>query len=424
MRRHRLLVPLGVFFLLLKPASGRAAPEFPQKPGYHPDTLTLTWHADPLTTMTVQWLGGIVVDGKPTTPDGMMPGVWFSPAGKDDWRHVKAQPKPWPLHDLPAYLRNGAKIEMFLFRAHLTGLRPDTSYRFRVGTVSPEYKFRTAPSDNRRPVTFVSGGDVAIGENAVKTHQVAAAQNPLFAMIGGDLAYSNGTKAERKFIFLREWHKHMVTPDGHLIPMVAAIGNHECRGNGDLQRRAPFFAALFDGFFKDGKTYNALDFGRYLSLIILDSNHVSPIKGAQTEWFDNALAERAAIPHRLVFYHVPGWPSHRDFNGPVETEVRETWAPLMEKHRIPIAFEHHDHTYKRTHPLRGGKVVKESGVIYMGDGAWGVGIRPVKNPGEIWYIAKNESAYHCIRHTITGGLAEHVVLGHGHIEIDRVETGR
>jgi hypothetical protein len=47
-----------------------------------------------------------------------------------------------------------------------------------------------------------------------------------------------------------------------------------------------------------------------------------------------------------------------------------------------------------------------------------------KKPAAIWYLAKSESAHHCIRHTITGSRAEHVVLGHGGRESDRVTTGK
>jgi len=403
--------------------SAAPAPDFPATPTYRPDTLTVTWHADPLTTMTIQWLGGVVVEGKPTAPDGTDLGVWFAPVDGNDWQHVKAIAKPWELRDLPVYLKDEVKLEMSLYRAHLSNLEPGTSYRFRVGTVSPEFKFRTAPADNRKPLTFVSGGDVSIGGDAVRTHQVAAAQDPLFALLGGDLSYADGRETGRKVTFLREWHQHMVTPDGHLIPILAAIGNHEVTGGRGFHKRAPFFAALFDGLYQNGKTYNTIDFGSYLSLVILDTNHISPMKGEQTAWFDKALAARAGIPHRLVFYHVPGWPSHRDFNGRTETEVRETWSPILEKYRVPIAFEHHDHTYKRTHPIRDGKVAKD-GVIYMGDGAWGVDTRPVKKPADTWYLAKSESAHHCIRHTITGTRAEHVALGHGGREIDRATTGR
>lgn len=415
---------LALAAALLFTGTVSSAPEFPATPTYRPDTLTVTWHADPHTTMTIQWLGGVVVDGKPTAPDGTELGVWYSPAGGNDWKHAKAVAKPWELRDLPVYLKGDVNIEMHLYRAHLTGLRPGSSYRFRVGTVSPEFRFRTAPADNREPLVFVSGGDVAIGGDAVRTHKVAAAQNPLFAMIGGDLSYANGYEAGRKVAFLREWHQHMVTPDGHLIPILAGIGNHEVSGGSTFHKRAPFFAALFDGLYQDGNTYNTIDFGNHLSLIILDTNHNSPMKGAQTEWFDKALAERAKVPHRLVFYHVPGWPSHRDFKGTTETQVRETWAPILEKHRVPIAFEHHDHTYKRTHPIRDGKVNPDGGVIYMGDGAWGVGVRSVKKPEDTWYLAKSQSVHHCIRHTITGTRAEHVVLGHDGKEIDRVTTGR
>jgi hypothetical protein len=51
--------------------------------------------------------------------------------------------------------------------------------------------------------------------------------------------------------------------------------------------------------------------------------------------------------------------------------VREYWAPLFERYGVQIAFENHDHVYKRTVPLRSG-APHADGVVYIGDGSWGM----------------------------------------------------
>lgn len=69
---------------------------------------------------------------------------------------------------------------------------------------------------------------------------------------------------------------------------------------------------------------------------------------------------------------------------------------LLSNSGISAAFEHHDHTYNRTHPLVGGKVQNEptKGVTYLGDGALGASIRKVRPPVEVPHIAKSQSVNH------------------------------
>ena len=63
--------------------------------------------------------------------------------------------------------------------------------------------------------------------------------------------------------------------------------------------------------------------------------------------------------------------------------VRNHWVPLFEKHKINAVFENDHHTYKRTHPIFKDKVDKDNGILYLGDGAWGVGVRKVHKPDEM-----------------------------------------
>lgn len=298
----------------------------------------------------------------------------------------------------------GDHTGLFLHRVHVPeGLLPDSEYVFRVGDEDPaSVRFRTAPAKLAEPLVFAEGGDVGIWKNVAPLHTIAAKWSPRFGLIGGDCAYGNGRTPENWVAYLRLWREHMVDPDGRLVPMLCAIGNHEVDGSfGQPISRAPFFNALFDGLFK-GKTYAALDFGDYLSLVLLDSGHVSAHEGAQAKWLDKALAKRAGRPHLFTAYHVPAYPSHRAFEGKYSELARQHWVPLFEKHGVDVSFEHHDHTYKRTHIMTAGESDPD-GVLYLGDGCWGMSPRTVATPEERPYLAKSVSAAHVIRVTLDGG---------------------
>ena len=195
--------------------------------------------------------------------------------------------------------------------------------------------------------------------------------------------------------WLISWKEDMVTSEGFMIPFLAAIGNHDVNGCYDQPKKnAPFFYALFA--FPGEQGYNALDFGNYLSVISLDSGHNNPVSGAQTEWLSRAMEERKSIPHKFAFYHIPAYPSVRKFSSERSRVERQNWIPIFEKFSVAAAFEHHDHAYKRTHPILKNKI-DPNGVLYFGDGAWGVEDprRPRKN---VWYIAiaKQERHFHLV----------------------------
>lgn len=144
-----------------------------------------------------------------------------------------------------------------------------------------------------------------------------------------------------------------------------------------------------------------LDFGDYLSVIALDTGHTHPIPGAQTFWLYQALQNRQSMPHKMAFYHVPAYPSVREFAEKPSALIRDNWVPAFEKFGLSTAFEHHDHAYKRTHPLYQGKINFEKGVLYMGDGGWGVKKpRKPRAPTIGSYLAATASKRHFILVTL------------------------
>jgi hypothetical protein len=351
----------------------KAAPEKGATP-FDPPAVYLTWQRDPTTTMTIQWHSN----------GGRDDGAQYQRLDERVWHTASGSHHPMPHSDRIVHV------------VELTGLKPATDYRFRFGENSVEFKFRTMPSDMSKPIRFVVGGDTMdsfdmFGEWYEETSRLVAKQDPMFVVIGGDIAYANGEPGlvGRWYNWLATWKKLMVTSDGRLIPLVVAIGNHEVRGQfGQTPDQAPYFYKLFA--LPDKRSYSVLDFGRYMSLVLLDSGHTHAIDGEQTDWLRRTLADRLELPHLFAIYHVPAYPSVRGFNNGVSAKIREHWVPLFEQFGVDVAFEHHDHVYKRTHGIRADKV-DPRGVLYLGDGAWGAMVR---RPRDRWYLAKTASKRH------------------------------
>jgi hypothetical protein len=345
-------------------------------PAFQPDTLFLMWHTDPTTTMDVQWVG---VNGETAdtsvyyTSDKAVAAARFdkrlSGDSKPAWQVQSTNARPYPMSDFK------------VFRAELTGLAPGMDYYFRIGKSSPVYQFRTMPTKANDTIHFVSGGDCGVNAATIGNNIQAARQDPMFAIVGGDLGYDNGIAVDVSLAFLRNYSRHMAGRDGRMIPMITCIGNHEVVGGySKLRDKATFFYPLFDGLYPE-TGYATLDFGDYLSLVLLDTNHTTPVAGEQAAWLDKTLKAREDHPNVFVVNHVPAYPSYRNPIGAPATETRGPrlgtgedqrthWVPLFEKYRVPVVLEHHDHTFKRTKPLLNG-LEHENGVLYLGDGSWG-----------------------------------------------------
>jgi hypothetical protein len=374
-----------------------------------PNTLHLTWHRDPTTTMVVQWIG-VAGETADTT-------IWYGETKADVWETQKPTTKPYPMTGFTVY------------RAELTGLTPGAEYEFKIGrSSSPTWTFRTMPAKATDAISFISGGDVGVNVHAVANNIQAARQDPMFCVVGGDLGYDNGTSVDVSLAFIRNYSRHMVAKGGRLIPLVACLGNHEVKGgyNG-TREKAPFFFALFDGLYPH-TTYNTLDFGDYLSLVLLDTGHISKIGGEQTAWLDKTLAARADHPNVMVVNHVPAYPSYRTMTGTAANkpgtgeEQRKFWVPLFERHRVPVVLEHHDHTFKRTRPLVGGSM-DANGVVYLGDGSWGR-LRAPQKPEKLTHMATMNGDYHLSLHRIQGEERFHLALDENGRVMDVARTGQ
>ena len=348
------------------------------------DTIYLTWKRSPSTTMTIQWI---------SLNEQLENRVLYRHKNETEWHEVRGHATRFP-----------QTLNYLIHQVEILSLQPDTTYVFRLYGQAKEYLFKTMPINLKEPIKFVVGGDMYHDEVEFlcATSRQAALFNPSFAIVGGDIAYASRSKAhqeqkvDRWIKWIECWHHDMVTPQGYLIPVIAAVGNHDVSGN---YNQTPAQARIFSELFPmPGKQiYDVLDFGTYLSIFLMDSGHANPVAGKQVDWLQASLNERKNTKHLFATYHVPAYCSVRPNTGEVSQAIRKFWVPCFESGGIQAAFEHHDHAYKRTHPLLNDKI-DSRGIIYLGDGAWGVKKPRKPRNGRLKrpYIAKFSAERHFI----------------------------
>lgn len=375
------------------------APEFTDS--YDPKAILLTWQQDPTTTMTIDW----------HTPEDeeQDPALDYRPTESDEWQRVTGITHSFEDEDPnTTYGRDIQRIE-------LLDLEPSTDYEFRVGN-DPIWSFRTMPKQLDEPLTFASGGDTGHGRPFDEMLSVIVDRDPEFLTICGDFPIADGGRQsgpDRRWMSWFESVKEgLITDSGRIVPIVGGIGNHECRTgyvqdatnqfpyeDSDEWRewQAPYFYSFFA--FPGHPGYGVLDFGDYLSIPMLDTDHTAPIRGRQTDWLASVLADRSDVPHVFPNYHVPIYPGVNESSN-ASPPLRNEWPPLFEEHGIQFTFEHHIHHFKRSVPIAEGEP-DDNGVVYMGNGNLGQMAPSLTDPDR-WWIDTAAEVYNVHFVTIDG----------------------
>ncbi|MFI0478146.1 MAG: fibronectin type III domain-containing protein [Candidatus Rhabdochlamydia sp.] len=324
-------------------------------------TVYLSWENDPATSMIIHWY----------TEDKEETKIKYRKQGENTWSYKEG-----------TYIYLGY-LPLRVHSLELFDLEPNTEYEFGLSG-NKVYRFRTLAADV--PLVFAVGGDVYCYLDLMrKMAAQIAVRSPDFVVVGGDIAYTRGTKQlfkqkgwqEKRWItFFNTWSETMKTLDGRLIPIIGLLGNH------DVERIGLEEEEIAYKFLPEIRSFKVIDIGS-LSLFLLDTGHQYRVK-AQEKWLEKELEKREKNSYKMAVYHISGYPSVYSEEGITPTRVREYWHPHFDRYHLQIAFENHNHAYKRTYPLKNGKYHPE-GVIYMGDGSWGVRTR---TPRKKWYLEK------------------------------------
>ena len=342
-----------------RPAAANPAEVY--RPSVLPDRIVLTWAGDPATTQAVTWRTSTDVDQAVAEITEAEPGPGFA---------AKARRMDAVRERLETNL-NEAHFHCVRFDQ----LKPATKYAYRVGdgvNWSEWFHFTTA-SDQPGPFSFIYFGDAQNDVRSMWSRVIREAYSDApkarFMIHAGDLVNRAESDAE-----WGEWFGA-----GHwlnaMVPSVPVPGNHEQARDAEGNRRLshhwrPSFTLPENGPEGLEETCYTLVY-QDVRIVGLDSNRELE---AQAAWLDKLLARNQARWVICTFHH----PVFSTGNNRDNPQLRETWKPIFDKHRVDLVLQGHDHTYGRTGldtPLAGAtignvptgvnKVDAQTGTVYV-----------------------------------------------------------
>ncbi|MEM9160162.1 MAG: metallophosphoesterase family protein [Verrucomicrobiota bacterium] len=333
-----------------------------EKASPDPDRIILTWSGDPATTQSVTWRTDTSVR------KGFAEIAVADPSARFDLEAKRIRAKSEDL-DLSEHDKN-ARISTRYHSATFEALSPNTLYAYRVGDGKERWsewiQFRTA-SDREDALEFLYFGDA---QNAVLSHWsriIRAAYKKApdvdFAIHAGDLI--NRAHKDQEWA---EWFKAGGWIHASLSSIVVP-GNHEYdelteqeeQKRLSIQWRPQFELPIYRGLPKDlWETVYYLDI-QGVRVVALDSNREIE---AQAKWLDRVLSDNDNHWTVLTFHH----PMFSSGKGRNNDDKRAVWKPILDKHKVDLVLQGHDHTYARGHtPVRmtDGSGAKEVQTMYV-----------------------------------------------------------
>ena len=301
------------------------------RPTRVPDRITLTWTDDPATTQAVTWRTSSEV----TIAYAELAVAEAGPGFVNKSTRVTATSQP---------LETAIATSHF-HTVEFRDLKPSTKYAYRVGDTvnwSEWFHFTTA-SDAAEPFSFVYFGDA---QNDIKSLwsrvlREAYSDQPKtrFFLHAGDLINQANSDPE-----WGDWCAAGKWVNG-MIPSIAVPGNHEMarqaigpRVLSQLWR--PHFAFPENGPEGLEETCYTLVY-QGTRIIAMNSNEQHDV---QAVWLDNVLKKNECEWVVCTFHH----PVFSTGRGRDNSELRDAWKPILDKHKVDLVLQGHDHTYGRS----------------------------------------------------------------------------
>ena len=299
--------------------------------------------------------------------------VWTAPAGaKQSFEATSAGSES----NLPNKLEQDSTGRM-VATVMTTEPGVDITYRILGGADKPlaERRTRFAPPANEDAVTpfrFLAFGDSGMGnEEQYQLAREMTAFEPRLIVHTGDLIYPDGVSSDYPAKFYQPYADLIAT-----APFYPCVGNHDFHTN----EGGPLFEEfLLPRNGPQGHTperHYWFDYGCVRFVAIDTDLFKKAIDEEIVPWLDKVL--NAPEPRwKIVFFHHPVY-SNAHY-GP----TRKLWdhlVPCMERHRVNLVLNGHDHLYERTHPIRERKVVAPGqGIVYITTGAGGAKLYPPRS---------------------------------------------
>ncbi|WP_106768672.1 phosphodiester glycosidase family protein [Paenibacillus faecalis] len=251
-------------------------------------------------------------------------------------------------------------------KAAVHDLEPGTAYVYRVGdgkgNDGPQGTFRTAETvgDDLKFLFFAdsqasSEADFKLWGNIVNK---AVQEHPdaQFIVQAGDMVEKGFNEKEWNLWFKEAQDVFLNTT------WVGAIGNHEAMGSRGNDDFLAHFNQPGNGVPSLKGTNFSFDY-KDAHFIVLNSEYQYE---EQQRWLEQDLANTTKKWKIAVFHRGP-------YGSIYDTEeIRELWAPVLEKHQVDLVLNGHDHIYVRTHPMKNKEISTDgNGTTYVIAGSTG-----------------------------------------------------
>lgn len=240
--------------------------------------------------------------------------------------------------------------EIAVHRAVAADLEPGTMYSYRVGDSSGRHwsephAFMTAQEEiSEVSLIYVTDSqadtvtDFRLWEDTMK-QAFARYANPDFVVHAGDLVETAAKKSAWNHFF-----NASTTWIGE-TPIVPVIGNNDVKDVG-AARYASYFHLPENGAHALAGTQTNYSFNYgFLHIAVLNTEMC--IK-QQTKWLEADLAG-ADCEWKIVAMHRP------IYGGNITKKLIE-WSRIIDKYKVDLVLQGHNHVYSRSYPVKGGKV--------------------------------------------------------------------
>lgn len=329
-----------------------------------PYSIVTTFNGDPTEARAFAWTTD---NPEAASIVQLVPGIDAAALNTDTVLSFKGQTK----------LLEIAGTKLGSHQAVATGLTPGTTYTYRVGSGeangwSEPAQFTTAEqgessvSTKLDSFTFLNLTDSqGVTEQDFKlwgstlNKAFELYPNARFIIHNGDFTENADDSDGWRYLF------EQAMPWAASIPLMPVVGNNDVlkqEGSAPLTSR---FNLPNNGASGTTGSYS-FDYGTVHVAVLNTEENISE----QTKWLDADLA-KTKQPWLIVAIHRPL------YGGSTYKKIKE-WAEVIDRYKVDLVLQGHNHEYSRSYPLRDGKVT-------------GAGDKPVTNHSGTVYVVTNTS---------------------------------
>lgn len=258
--------------------------------------------------------------------------------------------------------------------AVITGLQPNTTYYYAVGTSTQDlaggdatHFFKTSPEQGSelplRVWVIGDAGSAFPGQYSVRDSYVnfiAASPKADAWLMLGDNVYSHGRECEYLLAMFRNMYEGIFRN----TTAWPAPGNHDYDSDSNpLTNTGPYFNIFAlpklggsGGIASNTEAYYSFDVGN-VHFIALDSDGVSrAADGPMATWLQADLAyAKANAKWIIAYWHHPPYSkgSHNSDTAGATTDMRTNFNPLLEQYGVDLVLTGHSHSYERSFLIDG-----------------------------------------------------------------------